>query len=196
MRGAAHSLAANLSPADEIAVVAFSSEAHLLLPFSTDRALLDRAIQSKNLAGVENSSESNIYESYFSLRAKCFAAAPQKGDRPADRWQDSGLGLTWDASSAQPREGAASSRLAFDDVARSSAGRNRALHGFGETAEEAISVRAWFARHIIKASRDEAAPSRGCALDASQVRPRPLSCPSVSRTIAFLPVRPRNISRA
>ena len=47
MRGAARSLAENLSPADEIAVVSFSSEAHLLLPFSKNRALLDRAIESQ-----------------------------------------------------------------------------------------------------------------------------------------------------
>ncbi len=32
--------------------------------------------------------------------------------------QDSGLGLTWDPHSAEPRSGAAGSRLAFDDVAR------------------------------------------------------------------------------
>jgi VWFA-related protein len=119
MRSAAHSLAANLSPADEIAVVSFSAETHLLLPFSTDRALLDRAIQSKNLAGVENSTESNIYQSVFLTARELF------GDRTGRKaivlltdGQDSGLGLTWDASSAQPRGGSAASRLAFDDVAR------------------------------------------------------------------------------
>ncbi len=57
MRGAARALAANLSPTDEIAVVSFSEQAHLLLPFSTDHALLDRAIESKNLARVEDSGQ-------------------------------------------------------------------------------------------------------------------------------------------
>ena len=119
MRGAAHSLAANLSPADEIAVVSFSAEAHLLLPFSTDRALLDRAIQSKNLAGVENSSQSNIYESVFLAARELFRGRTgRKAIVLLTDGQDSGLGLTWDPSSAQPREGAASPRLAFDDVAR------------------------------------------------------------------------------
>src|SRR5258708_24555188 len=75
MRDAAHSLATNLSPADEIAVVSFSSEAHLVLPFSTDRALLDRAIQSKTLAGVGNSTESHIYESAF-LTARALFRVP------------------------------------------------------------------------------------------------------------------------
>jgi Ca-activated chloride channel family protein len=65
MRGAAHSLAENLSPTDEIAAVSFSSEAHLLLPFSNNRALLERAIDSQYLSKVENSSESRIYESVF-----------------------------------------------------------------------------------------------------------------------------------
>jgi len=119
MRGAAHALADNLSPADEIAVVSFSAGAHLLLPFSTDRKLLDRAIESKYLARVENSSESRIYESVF------YAARELFRERTGRRamvlltdGQDSGLGLTWDASSAEPRTGIAASRLAFDDVAR------------------------------------------------------------------------------
>jgi Ca-activated chloride channel family protein len=119
MRAAAHSLAANLSPADQIAVVSFSSEAHLLLPFSTDRALLDRAIRSKNLAGVENSSESNIYESVFLTAQELFRGRTgRKAIVLLTDGQDSGLGLTWDPSSAQPHEGGESSRLSFDDVAR------------------------------------------------------------------------------
>ena len=119
MRGAAHSLATNLSPADEIAVVSFSSEAHVLLPFSTDRVPLDRAIQSKNLASVENSSESNIYESVFLTAHELFRGRTgRKAIVLLTDGQDSGLGLTWDASSAQPRGGTASSQLTFDDVAR------------------------------------------------------------------------------
>jgi VWFA-related protein len=119
MRGAARSLAANLSPADEIAVVSFSAEAHLLLPFSTDRALLDRAIESKNLARVENSSESNIYQSAFLTARELFRGRTgRKAIVLLTDGQDSGLGLTWDASSAEPRTGVAAPRLAFDDVAR------------------------------------------------------------------------------
>jgi VWFA-related protein len=119
MRGAARSLAANLSPADEIAVVSFSAEAHLLLPFSTNRALLDRAIESKNLARVEDSPESNIYQSAFLTARELFRGRTgRKAIVLLTDGQDSGLGLTWDASSAEPRSGAAASKLAFDDVAR------------------------------------------------------------------------------
>jgi VWFA-related protein len=119
MRGAARSLAANISPADEVAVVSFSSASHLLLPFSKNRALLDRAIDSKYLASVENSSESRIYESVFLTARELFQGrAGRKAIVLLTDGQDSGLGLTWDPRSALPNTGAGSSRLAFDDVAR------------------------------------------------------------------------------
>jgi VWFA-related protein len=119
MRGAAHTLAENLSPADEIAVVSFSAEAHLLLPFSTDRGLLDRTLASNNLAHVENSSESKIYQSLFLTAHELFKK--RSGRRAIvllTDGQDSGLGLNWDPASAHPRSSAAASKLAFDDVAR------------------------------------------------------------------------------
>ena len=119
MRGAAHSLAENLSPADEIAVVSFSSEAHLLLPFSNNRGLLERAIDSQYLAKVENSSESRIYETVFLAAHELFQGRTgRKAIVLLTDGQDSGLGLTWDPRSATPSTGAAGSRLAFDDVAR------------------------------------------------------------------------------
>jgi VWFA-related protein len=118
MRDAARSLTENLSAEDEIAVVSFSSAAHLLLPFSKNRALLARAIDSQYLARVENSSESRIYESVFLAARELFA---QRTGRKAivllTDGQDSGLGLTWDPRSALPNTGAAA-RLAFEDVAR------------------------------------------------------------------------------
>jgi len=118
MRGAARSLAENLSPADEIAVVSFSSATHLLLPFSKNRALLERAIDSQYLAMVENSSESRIYEAVFlAARELFFGRTGRKAIVLLTDGQDSGLGLTWDPRSALPGSGA-SPRLAFDDVAR------------------------------------------------------------------------------
>jgi Ca-activated chloride channel family protein len=128
MRGAAHSLAENLSSADEIAVVSFSSESHLLLPFSKNRALLERAIDSKYLSGVENSSESRIYESVFLAARELFKGRTgRKAVVLLTDGQDSGLGLTWDPRSAQPGAGAAASRLAFEDVARELGGDGIAL---------------------------------------------------------------------
>lgn len=119
MRGAARALAENISPADEIAVVSFSSAAHMLLPFSTNRALLDRAIDSRYLAQVENSSESRIYETVFLAARELFQGRTgRKAIVLLTDGQDSSLGLTWDPRSAQPSTGPDSSRLAFDDVAR------------------------------------------------------------------------------
>jgi VWFA-related protein len=128
MRGAARALAENLSPADEIAVVSFSSQAHLLMPFSTSRALLDRAIESKYLAQVENSTESKIYESLFYTARELFQGRTgRKAIVLLTDGQDSGLGLTWDPYSAHPQTGAGASQLAFDDVARELGGDGIAL---------------------------------------------------------------------
>jgi VWFA-related protein len=128
MRGSARALAENLSPADEIAVVSFSSAAHLLLPFSKNRTLLDRAIDSKYLAKVENSSESQIYESVFFAARELFTGRTgRKAMVLLTDGQDSGLGLTWDPRSALPNTGAGASRLAFDDVARELGGDGIAL---------------------------------------------------------------------
>lgn len=119
MRDAARALASNLSPADEIAVVSFSSDTHLLLPFSTNRALLERALDSQYLSQVENSSESRIYESVFLAAHELFQGRTgRKAIVLLTDGQDSGLGLSWDPKSAAPGTGAAGSRLAFDDVAR------------------------------------------------------------------------------
>jgi len=119
MRDAARALAQNLSPADEIAVVSFSSDAHLLLPFSKNRGLLERAIDSQYLGKVENSSESRIYESVFLAAHELFQGrSGRKAIVLLTDGQDSGLGLTWDPRSTAPSMGAAGSHLAFDDVAR------------------------------------------------------------------------------
>ena len=89
------------------------------MPFSTSRSLLDRAIDSKYLAGVENSSESKIYESVYDTAREVFAGRTgRKAIVLLTDGQDSGLDLTWDPASAQPRLGPGASRLAFDDVAR------------------------------------------------------------------------------
>ncbi len=128
MRGAARALAEKLSPADEIAVVSFSSAAHVLLPFSRNRALLARAIDSRYLAQVENSSESRIYETVFLAARELFQGRTgRKAIVLLTDGQDSTLGLSWDPRTAQPSAGADSSRLAFDDVARELGGDGIAL---------------------------------------------------------------------
>src|SRR5262249_30877415 len=80
------------------------------------RDLLDRALDSKNLARVEDSSESKIYQAVFLTARELFRGRTgRKAIVLLTDGQDSGLGLTWDPASAQPPRG---SKLAFDSVAR------------------------------------------------------------------------------
>jgi VWFA-related protein len=148
MRVAARALVGNLSPEDEIAVVSFSQQAHLLLPFSKNRALLDRALNSSDLARVENSSESNIYQAVFLTAQELFRARTgRKAVVLLTDGQDSGLGLTWDAVSAQPRLGAAAARLAFDDVARELGADGIALFIVSTENRPRAMTAAWLRAH-------------------------------------------------
>jgi Ca-activated chloride channel homolog len=118
MRDAARSLSRSLAPQDEVAVVAFAGRTHLLLPFTRDRALLAAALASPELARVADSSQSFIYQAVYLTAHQLFA--DRKGRKAivlVTDGQDSGLGLTWDPASMQPRPGPASP-LAFEDVAR------------------------------------------------------------------------------
>lgn len=119
MREATRALSRNLSPQDEVAVVAFAGGIHLLLPFSRDRTLLERAIASPELARVENSSESNIYLAiYLAARNLFRERTGRKAIVVLTDGQDSGLGLSWNPASAMPQPGARANRLTFEDVAR------------------------------------------------------------------------------
>ncbi len=148
VRGAARALAGNLSPEDEIAVVSFSQQAHLLLPFSKNRALLDRALNSSDLARVENSSESNIYQAVFLTAQELFRGhTGRKALVLLTDGQDSGLGLTWEAVSAEPRRGAAGARLAFDDVARELGADGIALFIVSTENRPRAMTAAWLRAH-------------------------------------------------
>jgi Ca-activated chloride channel family protein len=127
MRSAAQSLAKSLRPEDEVAVVAFAGETHLLLPFSRDRNLLDAALTSPDLAQVANSSQSFIYEATYLAAVQLFSGrAGRKAIVLVTDGQDSGLGLTWNPASMQPA--GANSPLAFEDVARGIAARGIELY--------------------------------------------------------------------
>ncbi len=119
MRAAARALSKSLSPLDEIALVAFAGKTHLLLPFSRDRALLERVLSSPELARVANSSESNIYQAIYLVARELFRGRMgRKAIVVLTDGQDSGLGLSWDPASAMPQPGERANRLTFEDVAR------------------------------------------------------------------------------
>ena len=87
MRGVAQSIAKSLQPEDEVAVVAFADETHLLLPFSRDRNLLQAALTSPELAQVANSSQSFIYQAAYlsAVRLLSGRAGPQSNRSPDRR---------------------------------------------------------------------------------------------------------------
>ena len=147
MRDVARSLSHSLAPEDEVAVVAFAAETHLLLPFSRDRELLAAALASPELARVANSSQSLIYQALYLTAQELFRGrAGRKAIVLLTDGQDSGLGLNWNASSMQPAQGA-SSPLAFEDVARELAAQGIELYVISTENRPRAMTDAWLADH-------------------------------------------------
>jgi Ca-activated chloride channel homolog len=147
MREAAQSISRSLAPEDEVAVVAFAGESHLLLPFSRDRELLAAAFASPDLARVADSSQSFIYQALYLTAQKLFRGRDgRKAIVLLTDGQDSGLGLTWNTGSMQPRSGVASP-LAFEDVARKLAAEGIELHIISTEARPHGMTDAWLATH-------------------------------------------------
>src|SRR5258708_1516781 len=143
MRNVAQSLAGSLKPADEVAVVAFAGETHLLLPFSRDRNLLQAALTSPELAQVANSSQSFIYQAVYLSAVSLFKdRAGRKAIVLLTDGQDSELGLTWDPASMLPSRGGNSS-LAFQDVARGIAGLGIELYVISTEPRPRTMTDAW-----------------------------------------------------
>jgi Ca-activated chloride channel family protein len=120
MKAAARTLARELEGKDEVAVVSFDADAYVLLPFSRDRAALEKAIEGVNVArGPTSKRGSNIYEAVYLVAQELFQGRRgRKAIVLLTDGQDSGLGLSWSAESAQPRAGDASGQLTFEDVTR------------------------------------------------------------------------------
>jgi Ca-activated chloride channel homolog len=147
MRGVAQSIAKSLQPEDEVAVVAFADETHLLLPFSRDRTLLNAALTSPELAQVANSSRSFIYQAAYLTAVHLLGArAGRKAIVLLTDGQDSALGLSWDPESMFPAAQANKS-LTFQDVARAIAASGIELYVIStEPRPRALTVD-WFSAH-------------------------------------------------
>ena len=74
MKAAARALASELSPRDEVAVVAFAGHPHLLLPFTTDRKQLETSLDHIHLLRATEETGSNIYGAVYSA-AQSFSLA-------------------------------------------------------------------------------------------------------------------------
>jgi len=164
MRAAARSLAANLAPQDEVGVVAFSREAHLLLPLTRDRALLERALESAELARVANESTSNIYRAvYLTARELFTGRSGRKAILLLTDGQDSGLGLGWNPASASPHAGETAGRLTFEDVIRELAAEGIEVYAISTEPHPRAMTPEWMAAHrgrtlIAEETRSAAVP--------------------------------------
>ncbi len=162
MKQAARTLAAHLAPRDEVAVVAFSASTRLVLPFSTSRDLLERAIESVAVSrDLADERGSNIYEAVYLTAQELF---PGRHGRKAvvllTDGQDSGLGLSWSLASAEPPAGAAADRLSFEDVCRTLTTAGVEVYVISTQNRPAAMTEAWLAanrtRPLVTAEAREA----------------------------------------
>ena len=148
MKAAARALSEGLAPADDVALAAFAGSTYLLLPFTRDRALLERAIASPALKQVANSSESNIYQAiYLAARELFRGRTGRKALVVLTDGQDSGLGLGWDPASALPPPGEKANRLTFEDVARELAAAGVEVYAISTQTRPKAMTAEWLEQH-------------------------------------------------
>jgi Ca-activated chloride channel family protein len=149
MKQAAKALVENLAPSDEVAVVDFSAHAYLLLSFSRDRDLLDRAIGRVDVRGLfSDAGGTNIYEAvHLSARQMFEGRTGRKAIVLLTDGQDSGLGLTLDPSSASLRPGEPPDRLTFDDVTRALAAEDIQVFAVSTQNRPKVMTQEWLAAH-------------------------------------------------
>lgn len=148
MKQAARALAAELAARDEVAVVAFDAYAYLLLPFTSDRARLEAAVESVRIATAPGSPRgSHIYEAVYLTAEQLFAGRRgRKAIVLLTDGQDSGLGLDWSPGSMLPRRDAPH-RLAFEDVCRALAARGIELQVVSTMSRPPAMTDRWLAEN-------------------------------------------------
>ena len=148
MKSAMRALASELSSKDEAAVVAFAGHTHLLLPFSTDRALLEQAVDRVQLLRNAEEAGSNIYGSLFLAARELFNGPQVRGGRKAiillTDGQDTSLKLSWDPASMFPPAGGANF-LTFEDVIRELAASGVEMFAISTENRPAAMTPQWLA---------------------------------------------------
>jgi VWFA-related protein len=151
MKSAARALASELSPRDEVAVVAFAGHPHFLLPFSTDRKQLEAALGRVELLRATEETGSAVYGSLFLVAQRLFTGPHAPSGRKAilllTDGQDSGLGLSWIPRSLFPANGAAQNRLTFEDVVRQLATSGIETHIISTENRPSGMTKAWLGAH-------------------------------------------------
>jgi len=165
MKVAARTLAAELSPRDQVAVVAFAGHPHILMPFSTDRKQLEAALGKIELMRAVEETGSNIYGSVYLAAERLFTGPKAPRGRKAilllTDGQDSGLGLSWNPASMFPPTGVNANRLTFEDVVRQLA--ISGIEVFVASTENRPSgmTTAWFSAHGAKTLVNEDSRTMG-----------------------------------
>ncbi len=162
----ARELADNLASQDEISVTEFSAHTYLLMPFSRDRSVLERAIASADVRSLfGDAGGSNIYEAVYLVAREIFQnTTGRKAIVLLTDGQDSGLGLSWDPNSMEPRPGETAGRLTFEDVARTLAAEGIEVEAISTQNRPRGMTEAWLAAHagstlIAPDSRDLSIPA-------------------------------------
>jgi Ca-activated chloride channel homolog len=149
MKSAADQLIRNLSAADDVAVVDFSAHTYLLLPFSSNRQLLEKAIADVDVRQLfSDTGGSNIYRSVYLTAEELF---PGRTGRKAiillTDGQDSGLGLNLSGAGVRPQRGDLAMRMTFEDVVRSLAEQGIEIYAISTQNRPRVMTRAWLAAH-------------------------------------------------
>jgi Ca-activated chloride channel homolog len=149
MKSAAQQLIANLSPADEVAVVDFSEHTYLLLPFSRDRALLEKAIGGVDVRQLfADTGGSNIYRSVYLAAWQLFnGRTGRKAIILLTDGQDSGLGLNLDGAGVRPQRGDPATRMTFEDIVHELSAQGIEVYAISTQNRPHVMTAAWLAAH-------------------------------------------------
>ncbi|HEY4840246.1 MAG TPA: VWA domain-containing protein, partial [Candidatus Acidoferrales bacterium] len=165
MKAAARALTAELSPRDQVAVVAFAGHPHMLVPFTSDRKQLDAALEKIELMRTVEETGSNIYGSVYLTAQRLFAGPKAPSGRKAilllTDGQDSGLGLSWNPASTFPPTGALANRLTFEDVVRELATSGIEVFIASTENRPPGMTNAWFSTHGAKTLINEDSRTMG-----------------------------------
>lgn len=149
MKSAAQELIAGLSPVDEVAVADFSEHTFLLLPFSRDRALLEKAVSGVDVHKLLGDlGGSNIYRSVFLAARELFRdRTGRKAIVLLTDGQDNGLGLNLDGAGVRPHPGDPPAQMTFEDVLKVLASRDIEVYAISTENRPHVMTPDWLSAH-------------------------------------------------
>ncbi|HEV2298050.1 MAG TPA: VWA domain-containing protein [Candidatus Acidoferrales bacterium] len=149
MKAAAQELIAGLSPADEVAVVDFSEHTFLLLPFSRNRGLLEKAVAGVDVRKLLGDlGGSNIYRSVFLAARELFRdRTGRKAIILLTDGQDNGLGLNLEGRGVRPQPGDPPAKMTFEDVVRALASQAIEVYAISTENRPRVMTPEWLVAH-------------------------------------------------